>query len=115
MLNRLKSIVKTVSNNNGIIYTLKKAVLPKALVTLFILFDVSPLIWLVAVLSIVGNLNLSVNSLPKRRICLCIGLIAWAIPTLLFYNLDNVAVFCVALTLDASAFLYFLLKKLIFR
>ena len=115
MLNRLKSIVKTVSNNNGIIYALKKAVLPKALVTLFILFDVSPLIWLVAVLSIVGNLNSSVNSLPQRRICLCIGLIAWAIPTLLFYNSDNIVVFCVALTLDASALLYFLLKKLVFR
>lgn len=113
MFNRLKSIVKTVSNNNGIIYALKKVVLPKALVTLFILFDVSPLIWLTAVLSIVNSL--SINSFPKRRMCLCIGLIAWTIPTLLFYNLDNIVIFCVALTLDASALLYFLLKKLVFR
>lgn len=113
MFNRLKSIVKTVSNNNGIIYALKKVVLPKALVTLFILLDVSPLIWLTAVLSIVDSLN--VNPLPKRRTFLCIGLIVWAILTLLFYNLDNIVVFCVALFLDASAFLYFLLKKLVFR
>lgn len=76
-------------------------------------FDASPLIWLAAIISIVANLN--VNSLPKRRMCLCIGLIAWTTLTLLFYNLDNIVVFCLALTLDASAFLYFLLKELAFR
>ena len=76
----------------------------------YILFDVSPLIWLTAVLSIVDSLN--VNPLPKRRTFLCIGLIVWAILTLLFYNFDNVAVFCVALTLDVSVLGYFLLKKL---
>lgn len=79
----------------------------------YVLFDVSPLIWLAAIISIVANLN--VNSLPKRRMCLCIGLIPWTILTLLFYDLDNIIDFCVALTLDASAFLYFLLKKLVFR
>lgn len=117
MFNCLKNVVKTVSNNSGII----SAFLPKALVALltfltaigFGVILISPLMWLAAVISIVDNLN--VNSLPKRRMCLCIGLIAWAILTLLFYNLDNIIVFCVALTLDASAFLYFLLKKLVFR
>lgn len=74
---------------------------------------ISPLIWLAAIVSIVTNLN--INSLPKRRICLCIGLIAWAILTLLFYDLDNAVSLCTALILDVAVFLYPLLKKLVFR
>lgn len=84
-----------------------KLVLPQALALLVL---ISPLIWLAAVISIVDNLN--VNSLPKHRICLCIGLIAWAILTLLFYNLNDVVAFCGALTLNVSLLGYFLLKKL---